>query len=74
MPMHCVRLDLTMPQLTGDQVTRELRASDPLIPLVVMSGYSKEEVMARFAELQTLGSLSKPFRPPSLRPLLEQRL
>jgi PAS domain S-box-containing protein len=57
----CVLLDLTMPNLGGEQVARALRAHRPTVPIVLMSGYNEHQVSARFADLALSGYLQKPF-------------
>lgn len=42
--LEAVLLDLTMPKLNGEQVLREIRASNRDIPVVVMSGYTEHEI------------------------------
>jgi CheY-like chemotaxis protein len=57
----CVLLDLTMPHMDGEQVFHALRAIDPDVPIVLMSGYSEQEVGGRFAGLGLAGFIQKPF-------------
>jgi len=54
-------LDLTMPGLSGEETLRQLRALAPTVPVVIMSGYSEGEIMARCANLGVSGYLAKPF-------------
>jgi len=58
-----VLLDLTMPRLNGVETLRELHHLQPDIPVLVMSGYSEQDVSARFAGLRASGFIQKPFRP-----------
>jgi PAS domain S-box-containing protein len=55
-----VLLDWTMPRMGGDEVLAELRKVAPNQPVVLMSGYSEEEVMAALPREAVLGFLSKP--------------
>lgn len=59
--IDCVLLDLSMPKLGGAEVCRELHRVRPEIPVVVMSGFSDEEVAERFRESHIAASLQKPF-------------
>jgi PAS domain S-box-containing protein len=56
-----VLLDLTMPGLSGEETLRQLRAKAPIVPVIVMSGYSEGETMGRCASLGVSGYLAKPF-------------
>lgn len=73
----CVLLDLTMPRLSGNEALAQLRAIDPTMPVVIMSGYSPEELAGRFDGQTLVGIIQKPFRPAQLvdlvRKALEQR-
>ncbi len=56
-----VVLDLTMPQMGGEEAYRRLRELRADIPVVLASGYSSEELGARFASKGFAGFLQKPF-------------
>jgi two-component system cell cycle sensor histidine kinase/response regulator CckA len=56
-----VLLDLMMPRLDGAEMLQELRRRDPQLPVLVMSGYSEEDVTARCAGLAVSGFVQKPF-------------
>jgi two-component system cell cycle sensor histidine kinase/response regulator CckA len=58
----CVLLDLTMPRLDGIEVLAEIRQIAPSVPVVVMSGYSPEDLAVRFVGQALAGILQKPFR------------
>lgn len=61
-----VLLDLTMPGMDGLEVMREMRRLSPNIPVLVMSGYSEQEVSVRCAGIGANGFIQKPFNPRSL--------
>jgi CheY-like chemotaxis protein len=65
-----VLLDLTMPGLGGEATWRAIRARWPQLPVVLMSGYSEQEVTQLFADEQLAGFLQKPFRADDLYRLL----
>jgi len=44
--------DLTMPQLTGDQLAREMVAIKPAIPIIICSGFSER---VRLEQAETIG-------------------
>ena len=56
----CVVLDLTMPQMSGDEVFRELRRIAPDVRVILTSGYSEGKLMDRFAGQQIFGYVEKP--------------
>jgi CheY-like chemotaxis protein len=62
-----VLLDLTMPQLHGDESLRGMRRFQPGLKAIVMSGYDETEVVACFADQTMEAFLQKPFRLPQLR-------
>ncbi|MFO8182747.1 MAG: ATP-binding protein [Candidatus Aegiribacteria sp.] len=55
-------LDLTMPHLSGDEVYREMRRVRKDVPVIVSSGFSRKDVMHRFAGKQLQGFIQKPYR------------
>jgi CheY-like chemotaxis protein len=57
-----VLLDLTMPGLDGFQTLAELRSRDANLPVVLMSGYTEENVRDRAAADPAIDFLQKPFR------------
>ena len=64
---HCERidvvlLDLTMPDLNGEEVYREMQGICPAVPVVVLSGYNEEYVMERFAGIGPVECLAKPYQ------------
>jgi len=71
-----VLLDLTMPEMNGEETFRELRMLQPDVRVIMMSGYSEGEVATRFAGKGLASVLQKPFHPSeliqTLRRVLEQ--
>jgi CheY-like chemotaxis protein len=68
---HCeqidvVLLDLTMPDLGGEEVYRQIQDIRPGVPVVVISGYNEEYVTARFAGIGPVEFLGKPFEAKAL--------
>ncbi len=59
--IDCVLLDMTMPRLSGDQCLAGLRALRPDVVVIVMSGYSPEEIRRQFGDEPAAGFLTKPF-------------
>jgi len=59
--LRLVMLDLTMPDLSGDQVLRELRKRRADIPVLLCSGYSEEDAGQRISRQGTASFLQKPY-------------
>jgi two-component system cell cycle sensor histidine kinase/response regulator CckA len=67
-----VLLDLTMPEMNGIEVIRALRELNPNAKVVLMSGYSEQEMLTRAHEERPSAFLSKPFRLVELRAAIEK--
>jgi two-component system cell cycle sensor histidine kinase/response regulator CckA len=72
--LACVLLDLTMPHMDGEEVFRALQSIRSDVPIVLMSGYSEQEVSERFNGAGLAGFLQKPFTFSSLESKLQQVL
>jgi len=59
--VRLVVLDVTMPDLGGDQVLTELRKRRPDIRVLLCSGYSQEEMRDRFSPADMANFLQKPY-------------
>ncbi len=64
---RAVLLDLTMPELDGAETFREIHRLRPELPVVLMSGYSEQDAVAKFGAAGLAGFLQKPFQPDALR-------
>ena len=71
-PLRFILMDLTMPHLSGEEALRHVRAIRQDLPIILMSGYSPEELQLRFGGKGFAGFLQKPFRPSDLMNLLER--
>jgi CheY-like chemotaxis protein len=60
--IRAVLLDLTMPIMGGEEALQQLRAADPTVRVILMSGYSDVDVEGTFAGAGLSGFLQKPFR------------
>jgi PAS domain S-box-containing protein len=56
-----VLLDMTMPQMGGEEAFREIRRIRPGVPVILMSGYTEQDAAARFRGLGLSGFVQKPF-------------
>ncbi len=72
--VRVVVLDVTMPDLNGEQVLKELRRLRPGIPVLLCSGYSPEELSQRFAPEDMAVFLQKPYQFDALRARLRDLL
>jgi len=59
--VRLVVLDVTMPDLNGDQVLTELRRRRADVPVLLCSGYSEEEMSHRFQAEDLATFLQKPY-------------
>lgn len=65
-------LDVHMPELTGIEVLRQLRAHSRPVPSILMTGHPSRAIEAAALELGALSLLTKPIQPPVLRLTIEQ--
>ena len=78
--LSLVLMDLTMPRLDGREALLEMRAITSRVPYVIlMSGHSEQDAMARFTDIPGVGFLQKPFTPERLQEMIarawqEQRI
>ena len=56
-----VLMDLTMPRMNGEEAFQELRWINPGVRVILSSGYSEQEIAARFAGKGLAGFFQKPF-------------
>ncbi len=56
-----VLLDMTTPQLSGEDALRELRRIKPDVRVILSSGYDEQEVTDRFAGKHLAGFIQKPY-------------
>ena len=55
-------VDLTMPEMDGEQTFAALRAIDSCLPVLFMSGHSRDDIAKRVAGRERTSHLAKPFR------------
>lgn len=61
----CV-VDLVMPNMSGAELAEQIRALDPSIGIIAVSGYSVPALMGRAAAKGALACMRKPFTPAEL--------
>jgi two-component system, response regulator PdtaR len=62
-------LDVKMPELDGIEAARRILADRPT-PIVIVSAYGEEALVARAVEVGVFGYLTKPFRESDLGPAI----
>ncbi|MBC7173022.1 MAG: response regulator, partial [Polyangiaceae bacterium] len=71
--IQLVLLDLSLPKMSGAEVFRALRASRPEVPVVLCSGYDRDDAASRVGE-GLAGVLQKPWRLEQLLTTIEGAL
>jgi CheY-like chemotaxis protein len=66
--------DQTMPELTGEQLARQLLTLRPELPIIVSTGFSSTLTKERAEELGIQGYLTKPFSRAQVGTLLQEVL
>jgi len=61
-----VLLDMTMPEMGGEETFREIRRVRDDVPVILSSGYNEIEATRRFTSKGLAGFLQKPFGPDDL--------
>jgi PAS domain S-box-containing protein len=61
-----VVMDMLMPKLDGFEAATRVREAAPTTKILLMTGYSEDEVNEQFAQLPLNGILNKPFTPMKL--------
>lgn len=67
-----VLLDLTMPEMDGQETLRRLRAIDTAVPVVISSGYNAQNVTRRFVGREVAAFIQKPYRLSELEVVLKK--
>lgn len=70
----CVITDLTMPGMDGWQTLQALRALQPDLPVILISGYDRSQVMAGEHDQRPQAFLGKPFGMKKLKETLDEVL
>lgn len=58
--IDCILLDLSMPDLDGEETYRELQKIRPDVRVVLNSGYAEQDLLDRFGDAPLAGILKKP--------------
>jgi CheY-like chemotaxis protein len=57
-----ILMDLTMPRMDGEETYRRLRRTGVMVPIILCSGFARDEVLRRFRGRGLAGFLAKPYR------------
>jgi len=72
--IDCVLLDLSMPKLGGEEAQMAMRECRRDIPIIMMSGFSEQEVVNRFRDAGIAGCLQKPVTSETLLSVVREAL
>jgi CheY-like chemotaxis protein len=67
-----VILDVGLPDGRGDELVPVIRATRPEMPIILTTGYAKDDIRARFADDQRLEILTKPFNASDLLDVIQR--
>ena len=68
--IRCVMLDLTLPDLNGNEAFDGIRQVDPFAKIVLCSGFMEENLAGNFPDRKVSGFLQKPYKHETLATLL----
>lgn len=72
--IHCVLLDLSMPDMNGIEAMDAIHNINPKIPIILCTGYDRSSIASKFSHKAISGILQKPFQLVNLKLILEQCL
>ncbi len=72
--LACVILDMTMPEMSGEEVFRLIRRERDDVPVVLSTGYARTEATSRFHGRGLAGFLQKPYTIQQLAEVLQATL
>jgi len=64
--IRAVLLDMTMPNMSGEEVFRAIRTIQPEVRVVLSSGYNEQETVSLFQGKGLAGFIQKPYQPMKL--------
>jgi DNA-binding NtrC family response regulator len=71
-PVDVVLLDLRIPGLSGVQVLEKIKAIDPSIEVIIVTGYASYETVLEGLRLHAFDYVPKPFSIPHLREIVKR--
>ena len=73
-PIDLLLADVVMPRLSGTELAARVAAKAPDLPIVLMSGFTSEDLVRRGLVLSHGHLLTKPFEPTELLHVIGQLL
>ncbi len=73
-PFDLVLMDVCMPEISGVEALDRIKASNPRVPVIMMTAYSSEETAARAMKNGAYDYLTKPFDFDNLRLTIEKAM
>ncbi len=70
-PIDLLLTDVVMPDLSGPVLAEKLRALQPDLDVLFISGFHDSELVQRFASMRGFGLVPKPFTPEALLRAIE---
>ena len=67
-----VILDLTMPQMDGEQCFQELQQINPAVKVILSSGFSEYEITQKFVGMGLAGFIQKPYKMSALKEAIQR--
>ncbi len=64
--IRAVLLDMTMPDISGEEVFRAIRTVQPEVRVILSSGYNEQETISLFQGKGLAGFIQKPYQPMKL--------
>ena len=71
---HLVIVDQCMPEMSGTELIRRMKAVRPKLPILLMSGYGKDGLESNAVEMGASGFLAKPLDGQILKSTVERAL
>jgi YesN/AraC family two-component response regulator len=71
-PVDVVLLDLRMPGLSGIQVLEKIKALDPDIEVILVTGYASYDTVLEALRLRAFDYVPKPFHVPQVREMVKR--
>jgi CheY-like chemotaxis protein len=66
----CIILDLTMPNMDGEEALEEIQKLDASAKIIISSGYGEMQILQRFASKKLAAFIQKPYKLDGLKDIL----
>lgn len=73
-PFDLVLMDVCMPEISGVEALDKIKATNPKVPVIMMTAYSSEETATRAMKKGAFDYLTKPFNFDTLRLTIEKAI